>query len=91
MTQNMPPRQGNAPAELIDLRDRVRALPATVRATLEPIVDEAIEEAHFRGRILDVAREALARQRLELALARFDLDVTRKERNELRRATGIDA
>jgi nitric oxide reductase activation protein len=73
------------PAELITLLDRVRALPPEVRTELEPAVSEALEQARFRGRILDVARDALERLRFDLELARFDLDATRREREHLRR------
>lgn len=73
------------PAELVELMERVQALPPEVRAELEPVVDEALEEARFRGRVLSVARDALERLRLDLELARFDLDATRREREALRR------
>jgi hypothetical protein len=73
------------PPELMDLLDRVRALPAEVRAELEPVVAEALEQARFRGRVLTVARDALERLRLDLELTRFDLDATRREREHLRR------
>jgi hypothetical protein len=76
------------PAELIDLYDRVRALPDEVRSELEPIVDDVLEQARFRGRVLSVARDALERLRLDLELTRFDLDATRRERESLRRLLG---
>lgn len=69
------------PPELRDLLDRVLALPPDVAETLGPAVAEAIEQARFRSRVLDVAREALERLRLELEVARFDLELTRKERD----------
>ncbi len=50
---------------------------------LEPIVEEAWEEAVFRGRVLNVARDALERLRLDLELTKFDLDATRREREAL--------
>ena len=73
------------PAELTELERRVRALPTHIRAELEPIVAEALEDARFRGRVLAIARDALIRLRLDLVLAQFDLDETRREREDLRR------
>ena len=76
------------PPELIALWERVCTLPASVRAELEPIVTEALDQARFRGRVLAIARDALVRLRLDLELTRFDLDLTRKEREGLRMLLG---
>ena len=73
------------PAEIVELRARVQAQPASVRASLEPFGAEVLEEARFRGRILTVARDALERLHFDLEVARFDLDATRREREDLRR------
>ncbi len=73
------------PVELVALRERVQALAPPVRAELEPIVEDALEQARYRGRVLAIARDALLRLRLDLELARFDLDLTRKEREDLRK------
>lgn len=73
------------PAELVELRARIRALPADLRAELEPLAEDACEQAKFRGRALSLAREALEQFRVELAAAQFDLDATRREREGLRR------
>ncbi|HKI16564.1 MAG TPA: hypothetical protein VKA15_01730 [Isosphaeraceae bacterium] len=70
--------------ELVALRDRIRQQPADVRADLEPLIEEVLEHAQFRGRVLEIAREALERFRLDLAALRFDLEVTRSERDSLR-------
>ena len=72
------------PSELVALRDRVRELPPSLRAKLEPYVDDAVEQAAFRARVLTVARDAMARMRLDLELTKFDLEVTRRERDTLR-------
>jgi len=76
------------PSELLELRNRVRAQPANVRAELEPLLDDVLEHALFRGRILSVARDALERLRLDLDMALFDLDATRREREMLRGLLG---
>jgi hypothetical protein len=73
------------PMELVELQERVQALPPEVRAGLKPAIDEALEHARFRGRVLTVARDALEQLRLDLELTRFDLDATRREREDLRR------
>ena len=72
------------PAELRRLRDRIAALPEPIRDQLAPTADDAVEEAVFRGRVLSIAKDALERYRLELAMVRFDLDVTRRERETFR-------
>jgi hypothetical protein len=72
------------PAELVALRERIREQPADVRAELEPLIEEVLEHAQFRGRVLAIARDALERFHLDLAALRFDLDVTRRERDSLR-------
>ena len=75
----------SSPEELLELRERVRGLPREVRAELEPLIDVAVEEARFRSRVLCVARDALEQFKLDLDLARFDLDATRRERENLLR------
>lgn len=73
------------PVELVELRERLRTQPYAVRAELEPLVEDILEQARFRGRVLTVARDALEQFRLDLEMARFDLDATRRERERLRR------
>ena len=79
------PAPPTIPVELTELRARIRGLPAEIRADLEPLADDACEQAKFRGRALSLAREALEQFRVELAAAQFDLDATRRERESLRR------
>ena len=68
------------PTEILALKERVRGQPAAVRAELEPLIDEVMEHAVFRNRVMLIAREALERFRLDLASLRFDLEATRRER-----------
>jgi hypothetical protein len=79
------PAAESLPAELLQLRERIVSLPREVRAELEPLIDEAVEEARFRSRVLNVARDALEQFKLDLEVARFDLDATKRERENLLR------
>ncbi|WP_165227676.1 hypothetical protein [Aquisphaera insulae] len=72
------------PAELVELRERLRSQAYEIRAELEPLVESAIESAQYRGRAMRLAREALERFRLEIAMLEFDLDATRREREAYR-------
>ena len=81
----------DVPAELRNLAARVRSLPTEIRLSLEPAVNDALEQAAFRARVLILAREALERMRHDLELIRFDLDQTRQEREELRRRVAARA
>jgi hypothetical protein len=83
------------PPELLELWERVQALPREVRSELEPLIVDAVEESRFRSRVLNVARDALEQFKLDLDMARFDLDATRRERETLLRilngGTGLEA
>jgi hypothetical protein len=68
------------PTELVALKERIADQPPRVRAELEPLIDEVLEHAVFRDRVMLIAREALERFRLDLAWLRFDLEVTRRQR-----------
>jgi len=72
------------PLELIELKVRIGAQSADIRAALEPLIDDAMEHARFRGRAMSLARDALERFRLDLAMLEFDLEATRREREALR-------
>jgi hypothetical protein len=79
-----------APTELVELRDRIRSLPPELREELEPIVEDVLDHARFRDRVLIVARDALERLRLDLEMARFDLEATRREREQFKRLMAED-
>ena len=73
------------PSKLLALRDRIDGQPTEVREALGPLIEEAVEDAYFRQQVLTLARESLERFRLDLELAKFDLSVTRREREALAR------
>ena len=71
---------GQFPSELVALKERIRDQPRSVREELEPLIDEVMEHAVFRSRVMLIARDALQRFRVEMAAMQFDLDVTKRER-----------
>lgn len=72
------------PDGLTRLRRRIDALPTALRDELAPLAEEAAEDTVFLGRTISVARDGLERYRLDLAIVRFDLEATRREREALR-------
>jgi hypothetical protein len=69
----------HVPTELVELKDRILGQPAAVRAELEPLIDEVMEHAMFRSRVMLIARDALQRFRVDVAALRLDLEATRRE------------
>ena len=68
------------PTELVALKEKIQVQPPNVRETLEPLIDEVMEHAVFRSRVMSIARDALQQFRVELAAVRLDLEATKRER-----------
>lgn len=73
------------PREILDLAEAIRALPEDIRHTLEPLVNRVIDSNRRRRRILSLVQEALSQLRLDMKYLAFDLEATRRERDEYRR------
>jgi hypothetical protein len=71
---------GDLPTELMELKARIQGQPDEVREELEPLIDEVLEHAVFRSRVMLIARDALERFRVEMAAIRLDLEATKRER-----------
>jgi hypothetical protein len=72
------------PRELVDLAKVIGALPDDFQDELEPVYGRVVDSVKRRRRILSLVQEALAQLRLDIKYLMFDLEVTRKERDELR-------
>ena len=72
------------PRELITLGKSIAALPAEYQAELDRAFIEVVEAVRRRRRILNLVQEALAQLRLDIKYLMFDLDVTRRERDQLK-------
>ena len=86
--QNIP-EQTQTPTEQIpaDLQKLVLALstlPEQHAVQLAPLVDSVVESTKRRRRILTLVQEALSQLRLDMKYLMFDLEATRRERDEYR-------
>lgn len=72
------------PREMIELARCIAALPPECQPDLESAYNRVVESVRRRRRILGLVQEALSQLRLDIKYLMFDLDVTRKERDELR-------
>ena len=70
------------PIELQELVKAVHALPARYRDTVLPSVQRVVECSTRRRRILNLVQEALSQLRLDMKYLIFDLEATRRERDE---------
>jgi hypothetical protein len=72
------------PRELVDLARSIAALPAGYQSELETAYVRVVDAVRRRRRILNLVQEALSQLRLDIKYLMFDLEMTRKERDELR-------
>jgi hypothetical protein len=73
------------PKELVDLSAAVAMLPIEHRQRLEPILARVTDSTRRRRRILSLVQDALSQLRLDMKYLMFDLEATRREREEFRR------
>lgn len=74
----------SVPEELAELGRLVQAGTAVSHADLLAAFQKVSESVRRRHRILLLVQEALSQLRLDIKYLMFDLEVTRKERDELR-------
>ena len=72
------------PREIVDLVEAIAHLPAEHRGAIEPILSRVVESTKRRRRILALVQDALGQLRLDMKYLAFDLEATRRERDEYR-------
>ena len=72
------------PSELIELGRVISAIELDDRRETDIAFERVAESVRRRRRILNLVQEALAQLRLDVKYLMFDLEITRKERDELR-------
>ena len=79
------PATDEAPREILDLADAIAQLPLEYRLRIEPMLNRVLDTARRRRRILSLVQDALGQLRLDMKYLTFDLESTRRERDEYRR------
>lgn len=74
------------PIDLTDLIAKVEELPHDYQVQLQPSLDRVVEYTRRRRRILNLIQEALSQLRLDMKYLMFDLESTRRERDEYKNA-----
>lgn len=79
------PEVTEIPSEIVELAAAVNQLPIELRKRLEPIVNRVVDSTKRRRRILSLVQDALSQLRLDMKYLMFDLEATRRERDDYRR------
>jgi hypothetical protein len=82
--ESIAPAQDQIPADLSRLSEAIHGLPEPYAAQLAPLVDAVMESTKRRRRILTLVQDALSQLRLDMKYLMFDLEATRRERDEYR-------
>ena len=70
------------PADLLRLVTAIRALPDQYSRELIPVLERVVESTKRRRRILTLVQDALSQLRLDMKYLMFDVEATRRERDE---------
>ncbi|HUS40992.1 MAG: transcriptional regulator [Pirellulales bacterium] len=79
------------PSEVEELMAAIERLPEQHRSELEPIIQRVVASTKRRRRILSLVQDALSQLRLDMKYLLFDLEATRRERDEYRQQLEEDA
>jgi len=79
------PVHDELPADLVELVSAVAELPEEYRPAVNRALNRVIDSTKRRRRILTLVQDALGQLRLDMKYLMFDLEATRRERDEYRR------
>jgi hypothetical protein len=88
MSQQPPstkPEVNEIPSEIAELVEVIARLPHEIREAIDPALGRVVESTKRRRRILSLVQEALSQLRLDMKYLVFDLEATRRERDDYRR------
>ena len=78
------------PVELQELARAIESLPARYREAVAPALQRVVDCSTRRRRILNLVQEALSQLRLDMKYLIFDLEATRRERDQYKAQLDAD-
>jgi hypothetical protein len=84
-TRSTTPVADELPIELVELARAMNRLPSEHRFALDPIFARVVESTKRRRRIMGLVQDALSQLRMDMKYLMFDLEATRRERDDWRR------
>ena len=84
-TRVVKPAADELPADLVELIRTVEQLPGESRDRLNPVLHRVVESTRRRRRIMNLVQDALSQLRLDMKYLLFDLEATRRERDDYKR------
>jgi hypothetical protein len=76
-------RKDDMPPELVELRSHLDRLPSHLRDKVMPLCDKLGHFSRLQGRLVRIAQDAVDQLQLDIKYLLFDLEATRRERDEL--------
>lgn len=76
-------RKDEIPQELVDLRSHLDRLPLHLRDKVMPLCEKLGHFSRLQGRLVRIAQDAVDQLQLDIKYLLFDLEATRRERDEL--------
>jgi hypothetical protein len=73
------------PAELTEMQAAIDGLSTENKLLLQPLLQRVLESTNRRRKILQMVQESIGQLRLDMKYLVFDLEATRRERDELQR------
>ncbi len=89
-SQNNETVSESLPADMLQLHEAVQRLPEEMRQSVAPILQRVLDSTRRRRKILNLVQDALGQLRLDMKYLMFDLEATRRERDDFRDRLGED-
>jgi len=83
--QTAPSETTELPKELRELVEAIQQLPRECQVAIDPALNRVVDGTRRRRHILSLVQEALSQLRLDMKYLVFDLEATRRERDDYRR------